>query len=1234
MSRRTDFAIATLLLMTCVLTSGLEIPSVLALKASASCSVAEHGEAGPGFNTLYIKYFENRTLLFEALKDGEVDLTDLTLRQSEWDEVVNETSLQGAISPANTVFQFDFNNNESIPSYPDIRSPTSYQGFRRGIACLVNKTRIINDVGNYSYYSHASSYLYRIDTPIPRPNQDWWVNFDVSQYDPYGDLLGNYPYEYDPDLAASYFTLSGFREGDNESGTLNPYYDPSFPSSSQYLRQHPVNNETLDPLIFYLRNDDPRRLVAGTMLADNLRKMGIPVNTTEIDLTTCIIKVMMERDYHIYTGGWGINWALDYLSIYTSQQMTGSIVANYPHFSNATYDDWFQNALQAPNLSLARHAAQVCQQILVEQAACVWLWSPSYAMGYRNVGVVNFRGGRIDNRWTFLKTHNATKDALYYGLERSPASLNVVTDFNPTTPWSFGSVEDSCLSRIYDTLLSYSPYEKAYSCPGKIMPWMAETWEVGAWESPYDPGENLTKLSFILREGIRWHDGIPLGSTDVKFTIEYLKGLGSLASLFNSVAEVHHVTTPNPRLVVVYENVSNMWTLENIGSLPILPKHIFQDITNVTGYTPGADEGRWANETLIGSGPWKYVFHNDSLLHLEANRDYFMETPPEAEIDFRYDWEKGSWIVDAMDTTMVGEANGTSGYGLPHAKWEPGCDLNGDCLVNSTDIARVAQAFNATWGRANAYAYPPCIPLPEEAIYVETIESSILVGQNLTVEVKLDNITRLSGLQFELKYDNNKLDILDLNVAQIFESFTFEWKRESNQSKGFVWVSISAIGSTLQFSGNTTLATIVFNATNPGGSLLDLQNTRLARYGAHGATCQPMPHKAVDEEVSVGVYTPTGTDVEVAVEEGARVTFTETTTEGITTLSIAQAPSTEFVSVHCRRIETTATHVGDVTIAFNYDPTGLSLEDEESTKIWLWNETAESWVDKTTLVNTETNTVYGVTPHLSIFGVTRDLDVGFEPTSEEGEVTAGVLETPLDAPSGLVVLKCYEIQTTYLYTGPITIRLAYDEGVVPPEVEAFVQIWQWNEYSETWTDVTSFVNTDSNMVWGVTSHLSIFGVTSLPPATQVATTEAAVSKTVVGQGYNVTVDFTVENQGDFTETLDIVLYCNTTVLTTFPATLAPNARIAFSFTWDTTGWAKGNYALSACAHIMSWAFVTIPGDVDGDRDVDIYDIVRMSGVYGAEAPDQRYDAYCDMEDDGDIDIYDIVIAAGNYGDSW
>lgn len=65
-----------------------------------------------------------------------------------------------------------------------------------------------------------------------------------------------------------------------------------------------------------------------------------------------------------------------------------------------------------------------------------------------------------------------------------------------------------------------------------------------------------------------------------------------------------------------------------------------------------------------------------------------------------------------------------------------------------------------------------------------------------------------------------------------------------------------------------------------------------------------------------------------------------------------------------------------------------------------------------------------------------------------------------------------------------------------------------------------------------------------------------------------------------------------------------------------------------------YPLMTMPGDVDGDRDVDIFDIVRIAIGYGTEPPDPRYDPTCDLDGDGDIDIFDIVIACANYGESW
>lgn len=62
--------------------------------------------------------------------------------------------------------------------------------------------------------------------------------------------------------------------------------------------------------------------------------------------------------------------------------------------------------------------------------------------------------------------------------------------------------------------------------------------------------------------------------------------------------------------------------------------------------------------------------------------------------------------------------------------------------------------------------------------------------------------------------------------------------------------------------------------------------------------------------------------------------------------------------------------------------------------------------------------------------------------------------------------------------------------------------------------------------------------------------------------------------------------------------------------------------------------LTLIGDVDGDRDVDIFDIAAIAIIYSVEEGDLKYLINRDIDSDGDIDIFDIVAAIGYYGESW
>jgi hypothetical protein len=498
--------------------------------------------------------------------------------------------------------------------------------------------------------------------------------------------------------------------------------------------------------------------------------------------------------------------------------------------------------------------------------------------------------------------------------------------------------------------------------------------------------------------------------------------------------------------------------------------------------------------------------------------------------------------------------------------------------------------------------------------------------------VKIMNAVNLSGVQFKLNYDNDRLECLNLSVAQqLFGNSTFEARNVPNQIDGLVWVALSLSNLADPISGNTTIATITFNASKPGSSLLDLWNTKLATYGAPGSTCQLMPHETVDGNILIGIPTPSGTNVTVAPTQNVNITFTEVADPGVTTLNETQPPQVPFVTVNCIDIKTTANYTGNITVQFAYDPTGLSLEQEQAQKLWLWNETAQNWVDITTHVNTTSNVIFGETPHLSIFGITSDLLL-YGDLSIFGITTVRTPISPPPPPDGLVALNYYEVFTTNHPLDPVEVRLAYNAAKVPPEVEEFIQAWVWNELTSNWTDITTYVDTASKTVHGLTPHLSIFGITSVAPSpNEIAVIGSASSKNVVGQGYDLTADFTIENRGGH-HSFDILVYRNSKVIATrHVSDLQVNTQTTLTFTWNTTTWTKGRYGVSAHGQMIMWIDIVVPGDVNVDHYVGIEDIFTIATHFGQEPGHPNWNPNCDIAGDDYVGIDDIFIAASHFG---
>ena len=148
-----------------------------------------------------------------------------------------------------------------------------------------------------------------------------------------------------------------------------------------------------------------------------------------------------------------------------------------------------------------------------------------------------------------------------------------------------------------------------------------------------------------------------------------------------------------------------------------------------------------------------------------------------------------------------------------------------------------------------------------------------------------------------------------------------------------------------------------------------------------------------------------------------------------------------------------------------------------------------------------------------------------------------------------------------------------------------------------------------------------------------------------GQSTNITC--TVTNEGNLSESFVLNIYYNSTLLATVNVTsVAPGTNVNVTVTWSTAAISPNYYVLSAQipplpyeTHISDnnltdgQVMVKIPGDINGDGVVDIYDALLASAAFGSTPTSPNWNPAADLNGDGIIDIYDMIILASHFGQS-
>ncbi|CCQ96958.1 conserved exported hypothetical protein [[Clostridium] ultunense Esp] len=223
----------------------------------------------------------------------------------------------------------------------------------------------------------------------------------------------------------------------------------------------------------------------------------------------------------------------------------------------------------------------------------------------------------------------STDEHLYGG------SLVVATKLEPSS-YVYNYTWDGAIPyinrNIFSKLVAYD------ESTGELYGDLAESWS---------NSDDLKTYTFNLRQNVKWHDGTPFTSADVKWTIESILEYGEGANGYQVLSLVDEVETPDDYTVVLKLKEPSGVMVNNVADyygFDILPKHLYEgtDVDN----NPN-------NFKPIGTGPFIFEEHEiGSHCKLIANEDYFGDGPYLDEVVFVFTPSE----TTAMTSIEAGEA--------------------------------------------------------------------------------------------------------------------------------------------------------------------------------------------------------------------------------------------------------------------------------------------------------------------------------------------------------------------------------------------------------------------------------------------------------------------------------------------------------------------------------------------------------------------------------------------------
>jgi len=608
---------------------------------------------GPRIDQILIKKYAETGAEFQALQAGEIDITDWGLTATwkatfEADPTVRVADYGGEAGYYTVNFNHNDNpflGNPQNPLYvnPRTPNPTAVISLRQAFSYFIDRVALCAGPGEGLFAP--------IFTPIPAYMTDW-IHPEI-RYGGALDALTYNPSTADPDpitVAADLLTADGFKMGGPDGKRYwdrndNDVYDAGL-------------NETLN-IVIYSRLDNLRK-GAADLLCAGLDNDAIKVAYTRSQVTGGVAwqKVMVEKDYNIYTSGWiFIGPDPDYLydlynwdNYYHPEDPPnfGAIGVNDPLLQ--TYSLGIKLATSLPialNKTLwfqVRFAATACE-IPLGSTASPKAYKKFYTGGNNGVPIggdaedkyrgkmwthfINEKGIGENSWWTTLNAYpaNTGEDdvGMYYGDGAMTMRYGWKDNTMPETlnpMYSSWYWESEIYGRVYDGLGARDPMTKG---PVQV-PQLAQNWTVGIWKDPVDQ-INKTKIRMIIQPCVLWSDGVKLTVEDVIYTFidmpkELLaKGCPDVwwQPTVNQIAGFYRLDW---QTVEILMKTAAIWSMNQVIGNIIVPKHIWQPY--IATHTVAEISGDFADEpaVLVGTGPFLYIENTPSTALMRRNPLY------------------------------------------------------------------------------------------------------------------------------------------------------------------------------------------------------------------------------------------------------------------------------------------------------------------------------------------------------------------------------------------------------------------------------------------------------------------------------------------------------------------------------------------------------------------------------------------------------------------------------------